>query len=291
VVLEELGRTLAPVPYLTSSVIATLVLLESNGELIKTVASGVECAALVLPWSAGPDDDLPSITLREGGLRGQVRSVAGALDADLLLVAVPVLTGADVYAVRTTDVEVRPVVSLDMSRPLADLDLAGAHGTLVASGQAGAQAIRRGLLWGAGLLASEQLGVAQWCFDTTVEYVKQRRQFGRPVGGFQALKHRLADLFVEVEGAAAAARGAAAALCDGNLDDAEIAIVVAQAYCSDVAVHAAEEAVQMHGGIGMTWEHPVHLFLKRAKADQVALGTPGRHRARLADLVQLPAPL
>jgi alkylation response protein AidB-like acyl-CoA dehydrogenase len=121
-----------------------------------------------------------------------------------------------------------------------------------------------------------------------VDYLQQRRQFGRVVGGFQALKHRLADLYALVEQARAAARYAAATAAAGNAD-AEVAASVAQAYCSDVAVRAAEECVQLHGGIAMTWEHPAHLFLKRAKADQIAFGGPAAHRARLAEPVDLPA--
>ena len=152
----------------------------------------------------------------------------------------------------------------------------------------GEAAVRRALGAGAALLASEQVGVAQWCLTTTVAYLKERRQFGRAVGGFQAIKHRLADLFVAVESAAAAARYAAATLAEGD-PDSEVATAVAQAYCGDVAVHAAEEAVQLHAGIGMTWEHPAHLYLKRAKADQIAFGTSGAHRTRLAGLVDLPA--
>lgn len=111
--------------------------------------------------------------------------------------------------------------------------------------------------------------------------------FGRVVGGFQALKHRLADLYTGVESAAAAARYAAATLAAGD-PDAPLAATIAQAFCSGLAVTAAEEAVQLHAGIGMTWEHPAHLCLKRAKANQIALGTPGRHRARLGKLVNLP---
>jgi len=146
-----------------------------------------------------------------------------------------------------------------------------------------------GIETGAGLLASEQVGVARWCLDTTVAYLKQRRQFGRVVGGFQAIKHRLADLFVAVEQATAAARYAAAALAAGDAD-IPVAVSTAQTFCSDVAVRAAEEAIQLHGGIGMTWEYPLHLYVKRAKADQIALGTPGDHHARLAQIVDLPAP-
>ena len=116
--------------------------------------------------------------------------------------------------------------------------------------------------------------------------MRERRQFGRPVGGFQAIKHRLADLYVEVESARAAARYAAVTAAEGD-PDRRVAARIAQAYCSEVAVKAAEECVQLHGGIGMTWEHPAHLYLKRAKADQIAFGDPGSHRRRLGELVDL----
>jgi alkylation response protein AidB-like acyl-CoA dehydrogenase len=176
------------------------------------------------------------------------------------------------------------VVSLDMTRQLADVSLDVASGDPVLTDAE--PAVREALAVGAALLPSEQLGLAQWCLETTVAYLKDRRQFGRVVGGFQALKHRLADLAIGVDSATAAARYAAAALAAGD-PDLPVATAVAQAYCSDLAVTAAEEAIQLHGGIGMTWEHPAHLYLKRAKADQIALGTPGAHRARLAGLVGL----
>jgi alkylation response protein AidB-like acyl-CoA dehydrogenase len=178
-------------------------------------------------------------------------------------------------------------VSLDLTRPVADIELFAATARPLAGPTSAALALNRALLTGAGLLASEQLGVAQWCLDETVRYLGERHQFGRVVGSFQAIKHRLADLWLEVVSARAAARNAADALAT-NTPDAPIAVAVAQAYCSSVAVHAAEEAVQLHAGIGMTWEHPAHLYLKRAKADEIALGTPGRHRAALAGLVDLP---
>ena len=130
--------------------------------------------------------------------------------------------------------------------------------------------------------------MAQWCFDTTLAYVKQRKQFGRAIGSYQAIKHRLADLWLEVGSATAAARYAADACARGD-EDAATAAAIAQAYCGDVAVHAAEECVQLHGGIGMTWEYPAHLYLNRAKSDQLALGTAYRHRTRLAELVDLPS--
>ncbi|MCZ9338046.1 acyl-CoA dehydrogenase, partial [Streptomyces sp. TRM76130] len=149
-------------------------------------------------------------------------------------------------------------------------------------------AVRRALRTAAGLLASEQLGLADWTLTETVRYLKERKQFNRPVGGFQALKHRLAALWLEVVHLRAVARNAADALATGK--DVDVSVAVAQAYAAPVAVRAAEEALQLHGGIGMTWEHPVHLYLKRAKADSIAYGTAGAHRAALAALVELPAP-
>lgn len=286
VVLEELGRVVAPVPFLTSAVISTTVLLGSQTTLLGELASGERTAALAVPWSTAPDGVLRPARVEEGRLIGSVTSVAGALEADVLLVPVQGATAIEVHAVAATDVVVTPVVSLDMTRQLADIALNGAPAqVVVADGEA---AVRAGLGAGAGLLAAEQAGLAQWCLAETVAYLKVRRQFGRIVGGFQALKHRLADLYAEVESATATAHYAAAALAADEPPEAELAAAVAQAYCSDVAVHAAEEAVQLHGGIGMTWEHPTHLYLKRAKSDQIALGTPGLHREALAPLVRLP---
>jgi alkylation response protein AidB-like acyl-CoA dehydrogenase len=294
VVLEELGRAAAPVPFLTSAVVATTALLGSGTPLLADLASGQRTVALAVPLSASAHDPVPSLSRdADGRLVGTVTSVAGALEADVLLVPVSVGgvadDGVEVVAVDTADCTVSPVVSLDMGRQLADVVFAGATGDVVVPAEGGEQAVRRALTAGAALLASEQVGVARWCLDTTVAYLKERRQFGRVVGGFQALKHRLADLYTAVESGAAAARWAAAALAADD-PEAELAAVVAQSACSDLAVRAAEEAVQLHGGIGMTWEHPAHLFLKRAKADQVALGTPGAHRRRLAALVDLPPP-
>jgi alkylation response protein AidB-like acyl-CoA dehydrogenase len=294
VVLEELGRAVAPVPFLTSSVVAATVLLaaEPGGpadDLVARVAAGELTAALALPLSTAPAAELAAGTLDEGGrLTGRVRSVAGALEADVLLVPAAGPDGTSVHAVPVGAATTTPVPSLDMTRQLADVTFENAAGEQVLAARDGAAAVRRGLETGAALLASEQVGIAQWCLATTVAYLKERRQFGRVVGSFQALKHRLADLYVATESAAAAARYAAVTAAVDD-PDRTLAGAVAAAFCGDVAVRAAEEAVQLHGGIGMTWEHPAHLYLKRAKADQIALGTPGSHRARLAELVDLPA--
>jgi alkylation response protein AidB-like acyl-CoA dehydrogenase len=291
VVLEELGRSVAPVPFLTSAVLATTALLEAGDEhLLPRLAAGEQTAVLAVPLSATADTAHPVVLRGPDGLHGRVTSVADAQRADVLLVPVDTDEGTELHAVEpsASGARVSPVVSLDMTRPVADVELAAAASTRVAGTDRTSDALRSALTAGAALLASEQLGVAEWCLQSTVDYVKERKQFGRAVGSFQAVKHRLADLWAEVGSARAAARHAAAALADSSVD-LPVAASLAQAYCAEVAVRAAEECVQLHGGIGMTWEHSAHLYLKRAKADEIALGTPGRHRARLAELVDLPA--
>jgi alkylation response protein AidB-like acyl-CoA dehydrogenase len=289
VIAEELGRSVAPVPFLGSAVLATSALLASDttaapvADLLRQLAAGDVTAALAVPLSSMPDAPV-TVDVVDGGLTGSVTSVADAAAADVLLVP----TADGLYSVRVGDgVTVTPVTALDRTRGIADVALSAAHGQLLPGSS---DAVPAALTVGAGILASEQLGVAQWCLDTTLKYVKERYQFGRPIGSFQALKHRLADVWLELVTARAAARYAADALATGS-DDVPVAVSLAQAHCSLVAVHAAEEAIQLHGGIGMTWEHPAHLFLKRAKSSEIALGTPGRHRTRLAALVDLPGPL
>ncbi|QKV96854.1 acyl-CoA/acyl-ACP dehydrogenase [Streptomyces sp. NA02950] len=300
VVMEELGRAVAPVPYLTSAVLAVTALLgcdtdeEAVARLLGGLAEGGTTGALALPLSSAPGEGTPPATVRAGGdgtLSGEVRGVAGALGAEVLLVPAEGPDGYGLYAVHTTEpgATLEPLTSLDLTRPLATVTLDSAPARRVAAAERAGDAVRRALLTGAGLLASEQLGIAEWCLTEAVRHTGERHQFGRPIGSFQALKHRMAALWLELVSARAAARYAADALA-ADSPDTPVAVAVAQAHCAEVAVHAAEECVQLHGGIGMTWEHPAHLYLKRAKSDEIALGTPGRHRQLLAGLVDLPAP-
>ncbi|MDJ0379902.1 acyl-CoA dehydrogenase family protein [Streptomyces sp. G-G2] len=293
VVLEELGRAVAPVPYLTSSVLATAILLECDTQqaevvsLLAELASGERICVPALPLTLAPGAPLTA-AVRDAGdgvLGGAVTAVADAAAAEVLLV----LADTGLYAVPAADADIAPQVPLDLTRPLAAVTLDAVRGTRLADPTTARAAIAGALLAGAGLLASEQLGLAQWCLTETVAHVRARHQFNRPIGSFQALKHRLAQLWLDVASARAAARAAADALAT-SAPDAPLAVAVAQAYCSGVAVRAAEECVQMHGGIGMTWEHPAHLYLKRAKADSLALGTAGHHRSLVAEFAELPAP-
>jgi len=302
VVAEEIGRAAACVPYLTSAVMATTALLGTGeDELLGALAAGRLTAALAVCFATMPGAEPSSRPVRIGPpqdgdapgaarLTGTVTGVAGALAADVLLVpgdGVPF----GLYAVDATAAGVTraPLVSLDATRPLAGVTLDQVPGRPVATGEDAARAVAAALTAGAGVLASELFGVAEQCLGTTVTYVKERRQFARPVGSFQALKHRLADVWIAVTQARAAARYAAACLTAGD-PDTPVAVALAKAACGEAAVLAAQECVQLHGGIGFTWEHPAHLLLKRAKSGSLALGTPDRHRAALAALVDLPPP-
>jgi alkylation response protein AidB-like acyl-CoA dehydrogenase len=278
VVAEELGRAVAPVPHLGTAMATAALLATGAEELVAKVAAGELVATLAVPLSGRPT----WIEAEGSALRGAVTSVADALPADILLVP-----AADaLWAVDAKQARLAPVTSLDLTRPLADIAFDAAPATPLASGSAAAEALAEALTAGAVLLASEQLGVAEWCLAATVEYAKQRHQFGRPIGSFQAVKHRLAQLWVQVTQARAVARYAAGCLAERSPDTA-VAASLAQAHCAPVAVRVAEECVQLHGGIGFTWEHPAHLYLKRAKSDAIALGTPARHREVLADLLNL----
>ncbi|MFJ5773849.1 acyl-CoA dehydrogenase family protein [Streptomyces sp. NPDC093094] len=282
-VLEELGRAVAPVPYLTSAVVATEALLECGDEdLLAQLASGRTIGVLAVGLHLAPGAPFAAVQVTDGLLHGELTGIADASAADVLLVPAED-GGLHAVAADAAVITLRP--SLDLTRPVATVTLDGAPGRRL--GDAG-PAVHRALRAAAGLLASEQLGVADWALTETVRHLNERTQFNRPVGGFQALKHRLAQLWLEVVSLRAAARGAADALATG--EDTDVAVAVAQAYAAGVAVHAAEEAVQLHGGIGMTWEHPAHLYLKRAKADSIAYGTAGAHRTALAELVDLRAP-
>jgi len=314
---EVLGSFVAPVPFLGSAVVATAALLsiaagsqaasgtpftpaKAAADLLRRMADGGVTTALAVPFATAPGSAWPTSVRVAGSrpgdaatgvarLRGMVTGVADALPAGMLLVPADGVPQA-LYLVdmAAEGVAKAPVTSLDMTRQVCDLSFDDAPGTLIASGPAALQALDAALTAGAGILAAEQLGLAQRCLDMTLAYVKERKQFARPVGSFQALKHRLADLWVSVTQARAASRYAAACLATGS-PDVKVAVALAKAYCSEVAVHAAQETVQMHGGIGFTWEHTAHLYLKRAKADSIGFGTADAHRAALASLVNLPA--
>lgn len=293
VVAEELGRAAAPVPFLGSAVLATAALSAvapsaPAHQALAALASGEGTAALVVPLATSPGSVFPDLVRAESGaLSGTVSGVVDVLNADMLVVPATGPDGPGLYLVAAAETVRTPVVSLDLTRPLAVVEFPRSPATSLSAGAEAVQALETALVAGAALLSAEQLGVAEWALETTVAYLKERTQFARPLGSFQAIKHRLADLWVSVSQARAVVRSAVSTVAV-DAPDAPLAAALAQAFVSGVAVHAAEEAVQLHGGIGFTWEHPAHLYLKRAKSASLALGTADRHRARIAALVGLP---
>jgi alkylation response protein AidB-like acyl-CoA dehydrogenase len=212
-----------------------------------------------------------------GTLTGEIPLVAGAPSADLLLVP----AGDSVWAVegaRTT-----PVTALDMTRELGDVTLDGTSATRLGDRAALDRALRIGRV----LLAAEQVGLARRALELAVGYAGERRQFGRVIGSFQANKHRLADVWVGVQKATAVARHAVAAVDLGDEQEERIAASLASAVCGRMAEQAAGELLQIHGGLGFTWENPSHLYVKRARVDALALGSPAQHRHALAEALGL----
>ncbi len=296
VVCEEMGAALLCAPYLASAVLATGALLASGdaaaqADLLPAMASGETKATLAVPeedgsWAPGEF----SVTARRSGaeylLDGRKSFVLDGLIADLILVAASSDDGPALFAVDrdAPGLSGQPMQTLDMTRRQAMLSFGQTPGRLVgqpgAAGQIVAQAVRGGVL----ALAAEQVGGAQRCLDMAVAYAKVRHQFGRAIGSFQAVKHMCADMLLEVESARSAAYRAAWAAADG---DAELPLIasLAKAYCSEAYFHVAAANIQVHGGIGFTWDHDAHLYYRRAKSAEVMLGTPASHREIAAGLL------
>ena len=293
VVLEEMGRALYCGPYFSSTVLAATALLEAGteddkAERLPALASGNRLAALAFTERGGGWDlDAVGLVAENGRLTGSKSHVVDGCIADLLLVVArePGTTGTDglsLYAVDATAAGVSriPLKTLDPTRKLARIALDGANGRVVGKqGEAG-PALARALDLANAALANEMVGGAARLLDSAVAYARERVQFGRAIGSFQAVKHRLADLTLTVELAKSAAYQAANAAAD-NHDDLPALASLAKSAAADAYMQAAKDCIQIHGGIGFTWENDTHLYYKRAKSSEVFLGDPGKHREHI----------
>jgi alkylation response protein AidB-like acyl-CoA dehydrogenase len=295
VVQEEFGRAVFPGPFL-STLFATCAVLDSGDDeaakdLLPGIAEGTTIATVAVTEPDGRWDLAATTTTARAGAQGfsltgtKAYVPDGAL-ADLLLVAARTDAGLSLFAVDPSGAGVTRTAhpTLDQTRPMATVELDGAAGRLVGTDGGATASLARTLDKVAVLVALEQVGGAQRALDMAVEYAKQRQQFGRFIGSFQAIKHKAANVMLRVESARAAAYYGAWAVA---ADSAEVPAVasLAKAYCSDAYFFAAAENIQIHGGIGFTWEHDAHLHLKRAEASRLWLGDPTHHRARLADAI------
>lgn len=284
VLFEEQGRALLAAPFLPTVALAATAIAESETDELK--------AAWLPPIAAGEITatvvglETPIGATREGKnwrLDGADRFVVNGHTADLLVVRASDgdeefwLTVEGGSAVRARN------QTLDETRPLAGVTFLAAmvpdSARLVGDGARITSRVRE---TGVVCLAAEQVGLAQRCLEMAVDYAKDRHQFGRPIGSFQAIKHKCADMALAVETARAAAMYAAWSL---GSEESVRAVPLAKAVCSEAAMKCASENIQIHGGIGFTWEHDAHLFFKRAKSSEVMLGDPASHRRRLAELV------
>ncbi|MBS9376392.1 acyl-CoA dehydrogenase family protein [Rhodococcus sp. B50] len=298
IVLEESGRSLLCAPLLSTCVLATYALLlaedpETASRYLPGIAAGETIATLAVTEgneTASEENVHVRAELHEGSYRitGVKSYVLDGADADLLIVAARTERGLSLFTVdaHTEGVTTEPLSTLDRTRNLATVTLNGAPASLLGEDGRGWDIVAEVLDIGAAALAAEQVGGAAHVLESTVEYAKMRRQFGRPIGSFQAIKHQLADMLVELESARSAAYYACGAV-GANSEDRALASSIAKTYCSDAYYHIAAQSIQIHGGIGFTWEHPAHLYFKRARGSQTLLGSPGVHRRRIAELVGL----
>ena len=296
IVLEEMGRVLLVAPYFSTVVLAgqaltTFADAEASARHLPGIADGSTTATLALAEESGSWDLDAVQTVAERGdqgwtVTGTKMFVVDGDTADLLLVVARADDGLGLFAVAGTAAGVlrSRLDALDLTRPLARLELTGAAAERIGGDGDATALLLRLLDLVVTALAAEQVGGAQQCLDMAVAYAKVRVQFGRPIGSFQAIKHKCADLLLEVESGRSAACYASAAMADGG-DEAAIAAALAKSYCSEAYTHAAKENIQIHGGIGFTWEHDAHLYLKRAKSSELLFGSPALHRERLAELV------
>jgi alkylation response protein AidB-like acyl-CoA dehydrogenase len=219
-------------------------------------------------------------------IEGRKSFVIDGASADEILVSAQTDDGVGVFLVdgESDGVERRGLETLDLTRKLAEVTFSGAKANLVGEPANGVGALQRMLDRAVVLLAAEQVGGAQKCLEMSVDYAKTRHQFGRPIGSFQAIKHKCADMLVQVESAKSAAYYAGWAASEDN-DELPTVAPLAKSYCSEAYFFCASENIQIHGGIGFTWEHDAHLYFKRAKSSQLLFGDPAYHRARLGDLL------
>jgi alkylation response protein AidB-like acyl-CoA dehydrogenase len=294
IVTEELGRALLCAPYFSTTVLAANAILNAGSEaqkasLLPDIASGARLATLAVTETNGNWDpqaiELVATPVADGYLLDGVKSyVVDGHVADLLVVAARVGAkgGDEGLALFTLDadcagVERHLLESMDATRKIARIDFHQAHADLLGDLHDGAKPLIRTLDQAAVALANEMVGGAQAMLDSAIDYAKLRVQFGRTIGSFQAIKHRCADMLLDVELAKSAAYYAAQAAA---IDDPEWPAMasLAKAAASETYLRTATECIQIHGGIGFTWDNDTHLWFKRAKSSEVFLGQPNYHR-------------
>lgn len=296
IVLEEMGRALLCAPFFSTAVLAASTLLQSGDDAAKAkylpgIASGETIATLAYTEPSGKWDEsgiTMSATKSGDGytLSGTKSFVLDGNAANLIIVAAKTGAGTSLFAVQgdAAGLTKTNLSTMDQTRKQAKLDFDNTPAELIGTDGAGWSTLETVLDLAAVALAAEQVGGAQKVLEMAVDYAKVRVQFGRPIGSFQAIKHKCADMLLEVESAKSAAYYGMWCASEMN-DELPSTASLAKAYCSEAYFHAAAENIQIHGGIGFTWEHPAHLYFKRAKSSELLFGDPTYHREQLAQRI------
>lgn len=291
--LEEMGRALLPGPYFSSAILAGSVINEAaddrqKAKYLTPIAEGAKRATLALVESQGswhPN----SVQMPAAGtkLNGTKLFVTDAAAADTIVVVVRSHhDDLALFAVdsKTAGITITPMESMDRTRPVYMVHFSDVEGELLAMGAHARAALHHALNIAELALAAELTGGMQRAMEITVEYAKTRKQFGKPIGGYQAVQHQCADMYFYTEGSRSSAMYAAWAL-DNRADDAEKAVAIAKMYASDSGREVGNRSIQVHGGMGFTWENDCHLYYRRAKASEVMLGDASYHRDRIAAMI------
>ncbi len=306
VLLEEMGRAVLPGPYFSTVLLGGLAILEAGSdeqkkEWLPAIASGDK--RVTLAWmepsaTSGPDGVTLPATSKGTGYRlsGTKLFVPDAHTADAVVVAARTGAGKSGDGVTlflvpkaAAGVEVKLLPTMDQTRKLCEVtlkDVAVERGAILGAPGAGWAPLQRALDRATVALCAEMCGGAQKVLDMTVEYAKIRQAFGRPIGSYQGVKHKAADMLVDVENSKSITYYAAWALDEG-VTEGPLAVSMAKAYVSDAYRRVSSAGIQLHGGIGFTWEHDLHLYFKRAKGSEFTFGDATYHRERVAQLVNL----
>lgn len=297
-VFEEMGRALLCGPFLSTVGLAAAALVNTDDEHAKkehlpAIAAGETTATLAVTEDPGSWQDskitMPATRTRGAWtLTGTKNYVLDGHTGDIILVLARTEAGLSLFSVpgNAPGLARTPLVTMDQTRKQARLEFTSTPAQLIGTDGHGWSYVSKALDLAAVVLAAEEVGGAQRVLEMSVEYAKTRVQFGRPIGSFQAIKHKCADMLVLVESAKSAAYYAMWSAAEDS-EDLGVAASMAKAYCSEAYLHVAAENIQVHGGIGFTWEHPAHLYFKRAKTDELYLGTPNYHRELLAQRLGL----
>ena len=303
IVLEEMGRVLLCAPYFSTVALAANAIMnagsdEQQGAFLPGIAAGETIAALAFTEPNGKWD-ASGITMEAQGngdsytLDGTKMFVIDGHVANQIVVVARLsgTNGEDGISFFSVDGDASgltrtPLATMDQTRKQARLDFSGVAATPLGDPGSGWAALSKTLDQAAVCLSNEMVGGAQKVLEMSVDYAKVRVQFGRPIGSFQAIKHKCADMLLEVESAKSAAYYASWAAAEDN-EELPVVASLAKAYCSDAYFHAAAENIQIHGGIGFTWEHDAHLYFKRAKSSELLFGDPSYHRELLAQRIGL----